>query len=57
MQLIKNINPDATANDKDVNEWVECCEENEFTFKTDEEIIQSVTKLSSNEDKLRNKKQ
>ena len=46
--LIKNINTDATVNDRDVNEWVECREENEFTFKTYEEIIKSVTKVSSN---------
>ena len=33
--FIKNINPDATVNGIDVNEWVECREENKFTFKTD----------------------
>ena len=48
--LIKNTNPDATDNNIDVKEWVECREENKFTFNTYEGIIKSVTKLTSNEE-------
>ena len=55
LTLIKTISPEATFNDIDVNEWDECCEENEFTFKTVGEIIKNVTKLSNNEEEKERK--
>ena len=48
--MIKNIYPDTTVNDRDVNKWFACCEKDVFPFKTDEEIRKSVTKLSNNEE-------
>lgn len=48
--LIKCINPDVLESDEDVEKWVEGREENEFTFKTDQEIVQSVTEVSMNEE-------
>ena len=48
--VVKNINPAATVNDIDAHECVECREENEFTFKTNEEIIKRVTELFNKEE-------
>jgi hypothetical protein len=48
--LIKKINPDATVNESDVTEWTRGRGENEFTFKTDDDIVRSVMEVSKDEE-------